>query len=78
MSRITERPLGDTAGRPLSRPIKIGAGSEARPLSGYYALKDGALELSLPIARNDEPGHWQVTVEDLIAGHTAETAFLVK
>ena len=76
--RITLRSRKGAAGTQAVR-LKV-ADSSGRPnaLSGYYALKDGALELPLPIARNDEPGYWQVTVEDLIAGHTAETAFLVK
>lgn len=46
--------------------------------SGCYAPVDGKLELPLPIAFNDASGYWQVTVRDLIAGFTAETAFEVK
>ena len=46
--------------------------------SGYYAAKNGELEVTLPVALNDATGFWQVTAHDLIAGFSAETAFEVK
>ena len=45
--------------------------------SGYYALSDGAMKLSIPISGNDAPGFWQVEVHDLIAGFRADNAFRV-
>ncbi len=46
--------------------------------SGFYAAKNGELEVTLPVALNDATGFWQVTVHDLIAGFSADTAFEVK
>ncbi len=45
--------------------------------SGYYALRDGSLEVTLPAALNDTPGFWRVTALDLIAGNRAEAALEV-
>ncbi len=46
--------------------------------SGYYRLTDGELVLSVPIARNDWGGNWEVTVQDLVGGSVGMGGFLVK
>lgn len=45
--------------------------------SGCYAARNGKLRVELRLAENDRPGFWQVSVEDLIAGHRAEGSFEV-
>jgi len=41
----------------------------------YRATKDGVLQTSVPLAANDPPGNWQVTVEELLANKQGEATF---
>ena len=34
--------------------------------SGFYAAKDGKLDVKLDIATNDDPGTWEVHVRELV------------
>jgi len=39
--------------------------------SGFYAAKNGELEVSLDLAPNEDPGTWQIQVRDLASGMEA-------
>lgn len=52
-------------------PLKViieDANGVAAEGSGYYAAEKGALEISLDLAPNEDPGVWQVRVRDLASG----------
>jgi len=61
---------------PLHVEIADSAGRVAE-FSGYHAAKNGALELSLDIARNDTPGMWSVRVRELASGREESRFFRV-
>ena len=43
--------------------------------TGYYCAESGRMQITVMPAINDEVGSWQVRIEDLTAGMTAEAAF---
>lgn len=73
----------DRQGRPLTAvvPVRVDirdpSGREAEG-SGYYGAKDGLVQLRLDIARNDEPGVWEIRVRELASGQLAAHYFRVK
>jgi len=72
----------DDDGDPLSAVVPVSvqildpAGSESE-WSGYYGAKDGRLDVTLDIAKNDRAGLWQVRVQELAARHEATAYFRV-
>ena len=62
---------------PLSVEIFDGDGRLAE-FSGYYAAVHGALKLSLDIAANDQPGAWEIRVQELASGQRQSSYFQVR
>ncbi len=64
----------DEAAAPGHVPVEVeiqdanGARAEG---SGWYAMEKGRLEISLDLARNEDPGTWQVRVRELASGMEA-------
>jgi hypothetical protein len=52
---------------PVHVEISDPAGRSAE-FSGYHAARNGRLDLRLDMARNDEPGVWQIRVRELASG----------
>jgi len=69
-------------GRPLNAivPVRVEirdpSGRDAE-WTGYYGAKDGRVELKLDLARNDQPGVWEIWVRELASGQTAVRYFRV-
>lgn len=51
---------------------------EQSEFSGFYAAKDGIVNTTLRLAKNDLPGEWSVTAKELAAGNTATAKFIKK
>ena len=72
----------DDGGQPLSAVVPVvvqildPAGSESE-WSGYYGAKDGRLEVTLDIAKNDRAGLWQIRVQELASRRAATAYFRV-
>ncbi|GAB6185759.1 LamG-like jellyroll fold domain-containing protein [Thermopirellula anaerolimosa] len=52
-------------------------GRRAEP-SGYYAAKDGSLNIRFDSAPNDEPGEWTLYVRELAGGASRECVFTLR
>jgi hypothetical protein len=61
---------------PLQVEITDPAGRVAE-YSGYHAARDGRLDLTLDVAKNDAAGWWQIRVRDLASGLEEARAFRV-
>jgi len=66
----------DDRGQPLQTvlPMEIrvyDAETRLAEFSGYYAAKDGKVEIALQIAPNDPAGTWQIEVRELGSGQSA-------
>ncbi|MFW6163341.1 MAG: hypothetical protein ACODAJ_11280, partial [Planctomycetota bacterium] len=46
--------------------------------SGYYGAKDGRLSLTLDLARNDLPGEWTVSIQELASGLREQRTITVR
>jgi hypothetical protein len=69
-------------GRPLDAvaPVRVDlVDPHGRPAewSGYYGAKDGRIEIRADLARNDAPGLWRVSVEELASGVRRDAYVLV-
>ncbi|KKR03526.1 MAG: hypothetical protein UT30_C0027G0010 [Candidatus Uhrbacteria bacterium GW2011_GWF2_39_13] len=62
---------------PLKVQVSDPEGKKAEK-SGFYGAKDGVLEISLDIARNDLKGEWLVILYDLASGLEVKKKFTVK
>ncbi|MFN8705362.1 MAG: hypothetical protein ACK50J_01675, partial [Planctomyces sp.] len=53
--------------------------ADGRPaeFSGHYAAVHGTLKLSLDIAANDQPGAWEIRVQELASGQRQSLYFQV-
>jgi hypothetical protein len=73
--------VGDD-GKPLAAvaPVRVEildpAGCAAE-WSGAYGAKDGRLDLTLDLAKNDRPGLWQIRARELASGREASAYFRV-
>ncbi len=71
--------LVDDCGRPLCGPVplrvEVTDPLHARRYDLYRATERGVLRLTLPLAANDPPGEWTVTVTELLAGTHGEAHF---
>ncbi|MDP7399430.1 MAG: hypothetical protein QF541_21350, partial [Lentisphaeria bacterium] len=63
-------------------PLKLRAaspdGDEAPWFSQSVFVEAGRAQIKLPIAHNEQPGRWTVTVTDLYTGASAASSFTVK
>jgi hypothetical protein len=62
---------------PLEVTIRDPQGRVAEQ-SGYYGAANGKLALTLDIAPNDAPGHWQIEVSERLRGQKTTANFVVK
>ncbi len=65
-----------------THPLKLRAaspdGDEAPWFSQSVFVEAGRAQIKLPIAHNEQPGRWTVTVTDLYTGASAASSFTVK
>jgi hypothetical protein len=72
----------DAGGEPIDAVIPLYVeifDADGRPaeFSGHYAAVYGALKLSLDIAANDQPGAWEIRVQELASGQRQSLCFRV-
>lgn len=72
----------DGDGRPVDAvvPVEVEVldpSGRASEWSGFYGAKDGRLELTLDIARNDRPGLWQIRARERASRRVASAYFRV-
>jgi hypothetical protein len=60
--------------QPLRVTVTDPSGAAA-DISDYYAARQGALRIAFTPALNDPAGKWNIKVEDLTAGLSAEASF---
>ena len=65
-----------------THPLKLKAtspdGDEAPWFSQSVFVEEGQAQITLPIAHNEQPGRWTVTVTDLYTGTSATSSFTVE
>lgn len=72
----------DADGKPLDAVIPLhveifDGDGRAAEFSGHYAAVTGTLKMSLDIATNDQPGAWEIRVQELASGQRQSLYFQV-
>ena len=62
---------------PVEVKIVDSQGRPAEP-SGFYGALNGSLNIELVLAKNDLPGNWKVSVQELASGESKEAGFRVE
>ena len=78
MLEVDVRIPGSAGLRALKLRAKGPGGGDAPWLSRSVIVEDGAAQVQLPIAYNEEPGKWTVTTTDLFTSEPATVSFVVE